>query len=75
MITFLAVYRGRTIDSARLVGISVDRKLLKYVVTALLDEKSSRGDDPVVAELDSGRRRALNLIADSMNDDANGRIQ
>ena len=60
--TFIAVYRGPTISSARLVATSVDPALVADVASRLLREPSTDGDDPATTSIDQGRRAALRVI-------------
>jgi hypothetical protein len=61
MTTLVALYRGETIGDARLIAVSADPELVAYVAAALLQEPPS-SDDPVVAQIDGGQRRALRLV-------------
>lgn len=67
-ITFLALYRGKTIDEAVLIATSVDAALIKSVVRHLLDAASCSSDaaptDAVLTSIASGRSLALRLILD-----------
>jgi hypothetical protein len=60
--TFLVVYRGPTIGEARMVAVSADPDLVALVSTRLLDEPLEPENDPVVTQLERGRRAALRLI-------------
>lgn len=61
MTTFLALYRGKTIGEAHLVATSADPALVN-VVSAQLLARGKTHEDPVLAELEHGRRAALHLI-------------
>ena len=61
MTTFLALYRGKTIGEAHLVATRADPDLVNVVSTRLL-ALSGREKDPVVTQLEHGRRGALQLI-------------
>lgn len=65
--SFVALYRGRTIASARLVAVSADRQLAADVA-ANMCLQSITGADPVVSELEHGRRAALRLIEEEGDD-------
>jgi len=68
MVTFIAIYRGAEIDTAKMVAVSADPDLVVQVVSQLLESPQSTGEavsDPVLASLDQGRRQALRLIRDS----------
>jgi hypothetical protein len=59
---FVAVYRGPTVASARLVAVSSDPRLVADVASRLLREPSADGDDPATTSIDRGRRAALRVI-------------
>jgi hypothetical protein len=61
MTTFLALYRGKTIGEAKMVAVSADPTLVALVSTRLL-EAPKEEEDPVVTQLERGRRAALRLI-------------
>ena len=60
--SFVALYRGRTVSSARLVAVSADPALAADVSGRLLQAPPTVGQDQVVASLEQGRRAALRLI-------------
>lgn len=61
--TFVALYRGRTISDARLLAVSADPALIADVSARLLCPQSfAAGGDPVITELERGRRQALHLV-------------
>jgi hypothetical protein len=66
MTTFLALYRGDSVASARLLALSVDGELVRDFASRLLqtppDDDSEA--DHVLEELEDGRRRALRLVRD-----------
>ena len=62
MTTFLALYRGKTIASAKLIATTVDPVLCGIVAEQLLGERLAHGGDPVLGSLARGRRAALRLI-------------
>lgn len=63
MTTFLALYRGETPGSSRLLALTADPEVVREFAARLL--KSGVPDsDPVLREFESGRRRALKLVAD-----------
>ena len=65
--TFIAIYIGDTISSAKIVAASSDPDLVSQVAAVLLkDKRSSIGaasPDPVSSAMDRGRRQALEIIA------------
>lgn len=65
--SFVALYRGRTISSARLVAVSADRRLAADVAARMRHEPLLSEDD-VVAEVERGRRAALRLIEGEVGD-------
>ncbi len=67
MQTFLALFRGPDIDRSVLVAASVDPDLVARFADELLQcgplsSPNQLNPDPVEAEIDSGRRRALTLV-------------
>ena len=64
--SFLAIYRGRTVADAKLVAVSADPQIVSEVAARLLkhpDEAEDSEDDPVLAAVERGRRRALRLVS------------
>ncbi|HLK59969.1 MAG TPA: hypothetical protein VKU00_25640 [Chthonomonadaceae bacterium] len=59
--TFIAIYSGQTINSAKLVIASADPDLVQYVVANLLAAPVEAGD-PVSAALEQGQRSALKVL-------------
>jgi hypothetical protein len=62
MKTFIAVYRGNTVTSARLIALSAEPILVADVSARILQEHLIDHADPVVENLERGRRAALQLI-------------
>jgi len=58
----VAIYRGRTIATAKLVAVSADPVLVGDVATRLLRTPAPT-DDPVVTAVDRGRRAGLRIIS------------
>jgi len=65
--SFIALYHGRTIGEAKMIGVSADAGLVSDVAARLLKtgemQHDINADDPVIAALESGREGALRLIA------------
>ena len=68
MTTFVALYRGETVASAKLVAVTADPSLVADVSARLLADPAGASSDPVVARLDRGRRSALRLIRKEAGD-------
>jgi hypothetical protein len=66
--SFVAVYRGATIATARLVAVSSEPALVAEVAARLLQELAVEEPDPIAAKLEGGRRSALRLIAREAGD-------
>lgn len=67
MTSFLALYRGDSVETAELVGVSADPDLIAPFAEELLRRQgTSESDDPVLASLQNGRRRALEAIRDEV---------
>jgi hypothetical protein len=62
MKTFIAVYRGNTVTSARLIALSAEPTLVADITARILQEHAIDHFDPVVENLERGRRAALQLI-------------
>jgi hypothetical protein len=82
MVSFLALYRGASLESAELVSVSTDPELVAFVAGALLKKKCGETGDPALAALRTGRRRALNVlrrqgrdVAGGVADEPNGRTR
>jgi hypothetical protein len=65
--TFVALYRGATVADAKMVAVSADRALVEVVAHEMLREQPSslekeHPDEPVLAPVREGRRRALRII-------------
>jgi len=60
--TFLALYRGSTVGSAELIGLTADPALVSDVANRLLSEQT-RQRDLGRGERVRGRRRGLRLVA------------
>jgi hypothetical protein len=64
MLSFVALYRGRDLPSAELVAVSTDPGLVADVASALLSRTPrGRPADPALGALNTGRRRALRVVA------------
>lgn len=64
MTSFVALYRGPSIGSAKLIGVSGDAELVAGVANRLLGEaeRATEAVDPVLVALERGRRSALRLV-------------
>jgi hypothetical protein len=63
--TFLALYRGESVSSAKLLALSADGELVRDFASRLLQAAELPHEtDPVLEELEDGRRRALRLVRD-----------
>jgi hypothetical protein len=62
MATIVALYRGASVDSARLIAVSVDPELVADVASRLLSGPIDDPTDPVLSAQRGGERRALRLI-------------
>ena len=57
--TFVAVYRGKTVSTARIVGISADPALVEVVCGQLLSNPTGRPSAAVEPQRRRGRQEAL----------------
>lgn len=67
MMTFVCLYRGDSVNSAKLIGLSSDPDVVSRFAAELLNDPAyaeRREDpDPILNALTRGRRHALRLIA------------
>lgn len=66
--TFLGLYRGKSVSTARLIATTADPDIIADVVARLL-AKPQVSDDPVMIRLEDGRRAALRLMAGGAGDE------
>lgn len=62
MTTFIALYRGQTINSAKVIAVATDSELVSLVASKMLQTPETDSSDPVVSAMDAGRRQALRLV-------------
>lgn len=63
MISFLALYRGPTLDATQLVSVTSDPIVVaRFAADLLRKEVNIDAEDRVTAEVREGRRRALELV-------------
>jgi hypothetical protein len=60
--TFVALYRGDSIGAAKLLALSAKPELVHDFAARMLHQAEDHDQDPVLAELEDGRRRALRLV-------------
>ena len=63
MISFVALYRGDSVASARLVAVSSDDEIVRRTVE-MLELRADAESDPALGALRNGRREALRIIRD-----------
>jgi hypothetical protein len=61
MTSFIALYRGPSVDDARLIAVSSAPDLVAFLADQLLVRDEPSGD-PVVEKLRRGRRSALKAV-------------
>ncbi len=59
--TFLALYRGESVAAAKLLALSAEPELVRDFAERMLARPEEQEPDAVLAELEHGRRRALEL--------------
>ena len=69
MTTFVALYRGESVASAKLVAVTADPALVADVSARLLRQQAGDPQDPVIARMEGGRRAALRLIHQEASDE------
>jgi hypothetical protein len=62
--SFLALYRGETVSSAKLIAVASEPDLVRTFAARMLGEIMKPEGDAVVCEIEQGRRRALQVIRD-----------
>jgi hypothetical protein len=62
---FIALYRGETVTSAKIVAVTADADLVADLAARMLRRQEEEiENDSMVRSLDDGRRRALRLITE-----------
>ena len=62
MVSFLTLYRGRTLEDAQLVAISTNDRIIKDFAERLLRERDNDEPDPALNAIHQGKRHALRII-------------
>lgn len=72
MATFLALYRGKTIGEAEIIGVTNDHELVASVALGLLKNPTGNREigDEAVKAVRKGRRRALKIISEEVGQSA-----
>jgi hypothetical protein len=60
--TFLALYRGESIGASKLIALTADPNVVADFAARMLAEPEEPEPDPILHELEHGRRRALELV-------------
>ena len=68
MTSFIALYRGETIGSARLVAATTDFEIVRDFAERMLSQPEEQEPDAILRELELGRRRALKLVRSEANE-------
>lgn len=69
LVTFLALYRGETVNDSILIATSIDLALVSRVADELLGEQG-HSRDKVVKAVVEGKRNALRLIAEEQDSES-----
>jgi hypothetical protein len=72
MVSFLALYRGRTFRTARLVATTTDPVMVRVVADHLLCMPEEPSNDPILEALAQGERQALRDMAQQVTPRADG---
>jgi len=67
---FIALFYGTSADTARLVGTSSDRELVRQAADRMLTDPHYDLTDPVLGTLNQGRLSALRIIRNFLEEDA-----
>jgi hypothetical protein len=62
--SFVALYRGNSISSAKLVAVASEPDLVRAFAARMLAERMEPESDAVAREIERSRRRALQVIRD-----------
>jgi hypothetical protein len=62
MLTFLALYRGDSANDAKMIAVCSDRAVVSDFARRIIGD-TSPPDDPILLEVERGKREALRLIA------------
>jgi hypothetical protein len=62
--SFIALYRGNSISSAKLVAVASEPDLVRAFADRMLAGSVEPEGDAAVCEIERGRRRALQVIRD-----------
>lgn len=68
MTTFIALYRGQTINNAKVIAVATDAGLVSLVASKMLCTPATDSSDPIVSAMEAGRRQALRLVAGGCNE-------
>jgi hypothetical protein len=66
--SFIALYRGETIGSSRLVAATTDSEIVREFAERMLSQPEEQEPDAILRELELGRRRALHLVRSEANE-------
>lgn len=64
MTNFIALYRGETVGSAKIIAVSADADLVADFAARMLHRQEETEGDPVIRKLDAGRQQALRMITE-----------
>jgi hypothetical protein len=65
---FLALYTGESVNGAKLLALTAEPEIVRDFAARLLAEPEDEQPDPVLQELEYGRRRALRLVRDEASE-------
>ncbi len=71
MLTFLALYRGDSANDARMIAVCSDRAVVADFARRILGD-THPPDDPVLLEIERGKRAALRLVAHASEEGGDG---
>ena len=64
MVSFVALYRGDRLQTAKLVAVTADPEIISRVAEQLLSEPPEHPEDPILGGLHERRARALELMSE-----------
>jgi hypothetical protein len=62
MVSYITLFHGDTVASARLIAMSCDPALVALVSARMLQERHDETPDPIIRCVERGRKDALRLL-------------
>lgn len=62
MLSYVALYRGEDLNSAKLIAVTADPQLVGEVAAGILKTRPEKPNDAAVSAVEGGQRRALRIV-------------